>query len=171
MERPKEIVRRGCDALSYLYRGDAEEPELYAIWLAQLQERVPAGGAVLESLVSTSASCRSSALAASSRRQDSSAPTPPRSAFRVPRLTRSSICTRSSTCRWTRNHHCWAGSAAGCDLEDSGHHRTLGVDRDRGSLAGWGGSDVVEPRRRSDLPRLDRAGWPVGCRTGGHLRG
>jgi SAM-dependent methyltransferase len=48
MERPKEIVRRGYDALSYLYRGDAEEPELYAIWLAQLQERVPAGGAVLD---------------------------------------------------------------------------------------------------------------------------
>jgi SAM-dependent methyltransferase len=48
MEGPKEIVRRGYDALSYLYRGDAEEPELYAIWLAQLQERVPAGGAVLD---------------------------------------------------------------------------------------------------------------------------
>lgn len=48
MERPKEIVRRGYDALSYLYRGDAEEPELYATLLAQLQERVPAGGAVLD---------------------------------------------------------------------------------------------------------------------------
>jgi 2-polyprenyl-3-methyl-5-hydroxy-6-metoxy-1,4-benzoquinol methylase len=48
MERPTEIVRRGYDALSYRYRGDAEEPELYATWLAQLQERVPAGGAVLD---------------------------------------------------------------------------------------------------------------------------
>jgi 2-polyprenyl-3-methyl-5-hydroxy-6-metoxy-1,4-benzoquinol methylase len=48
MDPPKDIVRRGYDALSYLYRGDAEEPERYAAWLAQLQERVPAGGAVLD---------------------------------------------------------------------------------------------------------------------------
>jgi 2-polyprenyl-3-methyl-5-hydroxy-6-metoxy-1,4-benzoquinol methylase len=45
---PKEIVRRGYDALSYRYRGDAEEPAWYATWLAQLQERVPAGGAILD---------------------------------------------------------------------------------------------------------------------------
>ena len=45
---PKEIVRRGYDALSYLYRGDTEEPDHYATWLAQLQERVPTGGAVLD---------------------------------------------------------------------------------------------------------------------------
>ena len=45
---PKEIVRRGYDALSYRYRGDAEEPARYATWLAQLQERVPAGGAILD---------------------------------------------------------------------------------------------------------------------------
>jgi SAM-dependent methyltransferase len=38
----------GLDALSYLYRGDNEEPEFYATWLAQLLERVPAGGAVLD---------------------------------------------------------------------------------------------------------------------------
>jgi Methyltransferase domain len=48
MDPRKDIVRRGCDALSYLYRGDAEEPELYATWLAQLHERVPAGGSVLD---------------------------------------------------------------------------------------------------------------------------
>jgi SAM-dependent methyltransferase len=45
---PKEIVRRGYDALSYRYRGDSEEPRQYATWLAQLRERVPAGGAVLD---------------------------------------------------------------------------------------------------------------------------
>jgi SAM-dependent methyltransferase len=45
---PKDIVRRGYDALSYLYRGDSEEPEQYAAWLALLRERVPAGGAVLD---------------------------------------------------------------------------------------------------------------------------
>ena len=45
---PKEIVRRGYDALSYRYREDAEEPARYATWLEQLLERVPAGGAVLD---------------------------------------------------------------------------------------------------------------------------
>src|SRR5919107_6151239 len=45
---PKEIVRRGYDALSYRYRGDAEAPAEYATWLGQLRERVPAGGAVLD---------------------------------------------------------------------------------------------------------------------------
>jgi len=45
---PKEIVRRGYDALSYRYRGDAEAPARYATWLGQLQERVAAGGAVLD---------------------------------------------------------------------------------------------------------------------------
>jgi SAM-dependent methyltransferase len=48
MDPRKDIVRRGYDALSYLYRGDAEEPEVYAAWLARLQARVPAGGAVLD---------------------------------------------------------------------------------------------------------------------------
>ena len=45
---PKEIVRRGYDALSYRYRGDAEAPAEYATWLGQLQERVRAGGAMLD---------------------------------------------------------------------------------------------------------------------------
>jgi SAM-dependent methyltransferase len=45
---PKDIVRRGYDALSYLYRGDTEEPEHYATWLTQLRERVPAGGTILD---------------------------------------------------------------------------------------------------------------------------
>jgi hypothetical protein len=45
---PKDVVRRGYDALSYRYRGDTEEPEPYATWLARLRERVPAGGAILD---------------------------------------------------------------------------------------------------------------------------
>jgi 2-polyprenyl-3-methyl-5-hydroxy-6-metoxy-1,4-benzoquinol methylase len=46
---PKDIVRRGYDTLSYLYRGDTEAPEQqYATWLTQLQERVPGGGAILD---------------------------------------------------------------------------------------------------------------------------
>jgi SAM-dependent methyltransferase len=45
---PKEIVRRGYDEVSHRYRGDADEPAFYASWLAQLRERVPAGGAVLD---------------------------------------------------------------------------------------------------------------------------
>jgi 2-polyprenyl-3-methyl-5-hydroxy-6-metoxy-1,4-benzoquinol methylase len=48
MDPPKDVVRRGYDALSYRYRGDDEEPERYGTWLAQLRERVPAGGAVLD---------------------------------------------------------------------------------------------------------------------------
>jgi SAM-dependent methyltransferase len=45
---PKDVVRRGYDALSYRYRGDTEEPEHYATWLARLRERVRAGGSVLD---------------------------------------------------------------------------------------------------------------------------
>jgi hypothetical protein len=45
---PKDVVRRGYDALSYRYRGDADEPERYATWLARLKQRVPAGGAILD---------------------------------------------------------------------------------------------------------------------------
>jgi SAM-dependent methyltransferase len=48
VESPKDVVGRGYDALSYRYRGDADAPEHYATWLAQLQERVPPGGAVLD---------------------------------------------------------------------------------------------------------------------------
>jgi SAM-dependent methyltransferase len=45
---PKDVVRRGYDALSHRYRSDTEEPEPYATWLARLRERVPAGGAILD---------------------------------------------------------------------------------------------------------------------------
>jgi 2-polyprenyl-3-methyl-5-hydroxy-6-metoxy-1,4-benzoquinol methylase len=45
---PREIVRRGYDALSYRYRADDAGEGHYAGWLAGLRERVPAGGAVLD---------------------------------------------------------------------------------------------------------------------------
>ncbi len=48
MPDPKEIVRRGYDALSYLYRRDAEEPAEYAPWVTSLRSRIPAGGNVLD---------------------------------------------------------------------------------------------------------------------------
>lgn len=45
---PKEIVRRGYDALSYRYRADDADEGRYAAWLATLRARVPAGGSVLD---------------------------------------------------------------------------------------------------------------------------
>jgi SAM-dependent methyltransferase len=45
---PKDVVRRGYDALSNRYRGDREEPAFYAGWSRQLRERVPDAGAVLD---------------------------------------------------------------------------------------------------------------------------
>jgi SAM-dependent methyltransferase len=48
MGAPKDVVRRGYDALSCRYRGDAEVPEHYATWVTRLRERVPAGGSVLD---------------------------------------------------------------------------------------------------------------------------
>ena len=45
---PREIVRRGYDALSYRYRADDAGPGGYAACLAALRERVPPGGAVLD---------------------------------------------------------------------------------------------------------------------------
>jgi SAM-dependent methyltransferase len=43
-----ELVRKGYDALSYLYRGDDAGPGRYAPWLASLQDRLPARAAVLD---------------------------------------------------------------------------------------------------------------------------
>jgi 2-polyprenyl-3-methyl-5-hydroxy-6-metoxy-1,4-benzoquinol methylase len=45
---PREVVRRGYDALSYRYRADAEFPDAYAPWISSLTGRVPAGGTVLD---------------------------------------------------------------------------------------------------------------------------
>jgi 2-polyprenyl-3-methyl-5-hydroxy-6-metoxy-1,4-benzoquinol methylase len=45
---PREIVRRGYDALSHRYRADDAGQGHYAAWLTTLRRRVPAGGAVLD---------------------------------------------------------------------------------------------------------------------------
>jgi len=45
---PREIVRRGYDALSYRYRADQAGEGGYAGWLDLLRERLPARGAVLD---------------------------------------------------------------------------------------------------------------------------
>ena len=45
---PREIVRRGYDALSYRYRADDAGEGGYAGWLAALRRRLPPGGAVLD---------------------------------------------------------------------------------------------------------------------------
>ncbi|HET6215308.1 MAG TPA: class I SAM-dependent methyltransferase [Micromonosporaceae bacterium] len=45
---PKQLVRAGYDAVSYRYRQDTDEPAEYLAWLADLRQRVPAGGTVLD---------------------------------------------------------------------------------------------------------------------------
>jgi 2-polyprenyl-3-methyl-5-hydroxy-6-metoxy-1,4-benzoquinol methylase len=45
---PTDIVRRGYDALSHLYRRDDEFPAEYATWMATLQQRLPDGARVLD---------------------------------------------------------------------------------------------------------------------------
>jgi SAM-dependent methyltransferase len=49
-ENPKEIVRQGYDAISYAYRGDAEDPhcQAYHAWLDELLPRLSPGDAILE---------------------------------------------------------------------------------------------------------------------------
>jgi len=48
LSRPKDVVRRGYDAVSERYRGDDEEPARYATWLADLSTRLPARASVLD---------------------------------------------------------------------------------------------------------------------------
>jgi SAM-dependent methyltransferase len=45
---PADIVRRGYDAVSHLYRRDTDAPAEYERWLAALQRRIPAGADVLD---------------------------------------------------------------------------------------------------------------------------
>jgi hypothetical protein len=45
---PRQLVRRGYDALSYRYRADDAEDGNYGPWLAALRTRIPAGAAVLD---------------------------------------------------------------------------------------------------------------------------
>jgi ubiquinone/menaquinone biosynthesis C-methylase UbiE len=43
-----DIVRRGYDELSYLYRADDDRPPLYMSWLAALNDRLPGPADVLD---------------------------------------------------------------------------------------------------------------------------
>jgi 2-polyprenyl-3-methyl-5-hydroxy-6-metoxy-1,4-benzoquinol methylase len=45
---PKDVVRRGYDAASRLYREDDAGDGRYGPWIVALRERIPAGGAVLD---------------------------------------------------------------------------------------------------------------------------
>jgi 2-polyprenyl-3-methyl-5-hydroxy-6-metoxy-1,4-benzoquinol methylase len=45
---PTEIVRWGYDDVSYRYRGDNDTPAEYVSWVAELIDRVPPPGAVLD---------------------------------------------------------------------------------------------------------------------------
>jgi 2-polyprenyl-3-methyl-5-hydroxy-6-metoxy-1,4-benzoquinol methylase len=45
---PTDIVRRGYDAVSHLYRRDADNPVEYRPWLAALQRHIPVGASVLD---------------------------------------------------------------------------------------------------------------------------
>jgi SAM-dependent methyltransferase len=43
-----DLVRRGYDAVSHLYRGDHDDPPGYAAWLTDLRERLPVTARVLD---------------------------------------------------------------------------------------------------------------------------
>jgi 2-polyprenyl-3-methyl-5-hydroxy-6-metoxy-1,4-benzoquinol methylase len=45
---PKDVVRRGYDAVSYLYRGDDDADGLRRDWVDRLGRRLPAGARVLD---------------------------------------------------------------------------------------------------------------------------
>lgn len=45
---PAEVVRRGYDAVSHLYRRDCDDPAEYAPWLTTLRRRLPASASVLD---------------------------------------------------------------------------------------------------------------------------
>jgi SAM-dependent methyltransferase len=47
-EDPKDVVRRGYDALSVRYDEEYGGETKYSAWLSELGERIPAGGAVLD---------------------------------------------------------------------------------------------------------------------------
>ena len=45
---PTDIVRHGYDAMSHLYRRDADNPAEYGPWLAALQRQIPVSASVLD---------------------------------------------------------------------------------------------------------------------------
>ncbi|MFC3997553.1 class I SAM-dependent methyltransferase [Nocardiopsis sediminis] len=45
---PKELVRRGYNAVSHRYRADDDRPDTHVEWAATLADRLPAGGRVVD---------------------------------------------------------------------------------------------------------------------------
>jgi SAM-dependent methyltransferase len=189
---PKDIVRRGYDALSYRYRGDTEEPEHYATWLAQLRERVPAGGAVLDlgcgcgvpltrDLAASGYEVTGVDLSAvqieRARRLVPAARFLHADAAQVgfPPSSFDAVVSLYALIHMPLDEQPSLLDRIGRWLPSGrvvpGHDRPPRVDRYRGRLAGRRGADVVEPCRCGDLPRLDRAGRPGGGRPGGRSRG
>ena len=150
MDPRKDVVRRGYDALSYLHRGHDEEPEHYATWVAQLQERVPTGGAVLDigcgcgvplarDLVASGDAVTGVDLSAVQiRRARQLVPTArfhhaDATQLRFPSSTFDAVvaCTRSSTYRWMSKQRCSTGRPlASTRRVAPGHHRAGRLDRE-----------------------------------------
>jgi SAM-dependent methyltransferase len=189
---PRDVVRRGYDALSYRYRGDSEEPEPYATWLAQLRERVPAGGAVLD----LGCGC-GVPLARDLAAGGYEVTGVDLSAVQVERARRLVPAGRFALADATRVGFPPSSFDAVVSLYALIHMpleeqppllgrigrwlrpggwllATTGQRAWTGTEDGWlgrGRADVVEPCRRGDLPGLDRAGRPGGGRPGGRSRG
>jgi hypothetical protein len=183
---PRQLVRRGYDALSYRYRADDAEDGNYGPWLAALRTRIPAGAAVLDLgcgngipvarhlaaaghavTGSISARCRSNAPGGWSRPRPSCTPTSPGSpAGSGVRRRGVPVCPyppapgrATAAAEPHRRLATTRGLAAG-------DHRPPGLDRRRGRLARWHRAHVVEPRRRSDLSGVAGGGRPAGHRPG-----
>jgi SAM-dependent methyltransferase len=178
---PKEIVRRGYDALSYRYRGDAEEPTRYATWVAQLRERVSAGGAILDLGCGCGVPLARDLAAGgyavtgvdlSAVQVERARELVPTARFlradatqvRFPAASFDAVVSLYALIHIPLEEQPALLGRIGRWLRPggwaAGHHRPAGLDRVRERLAGWRHADVVEPCRRRDLPAVDRAGRP-----------
>jgi SAM-dependent methyltransferase len=179
---PKQLVRRGYDALSYRYRADDAEDGNYGPWLAVLGARIPDGAAVLDLGCGNGIPVARHLAAAghSVTGVDSSQVQIRRARRLVPaasflraditKLTLPAATFDAVVCLYTLIHlpleeqppllgriAGWLRSG-GWLLATTGHR---GLDRRRGRLARWHGAHVVEPRRRSYLPGVAAGGRPA----------
>ncbi len=180
-EDPKDVVRRGYDAVSVRYDEEYGGEAKYQPWLSELRERIRAGGAVLD------LGCGSGLPVA----RDLTA-----AGYRVTGVDISPVQIRRARelvpeARFIRGDVAAVGfspasfdavvsffalihlplvdqprcAGQGRDLAAArrivrGHDWLLGMDGHRGGLAGRRRSDVVEPRRRGHVPVLDQGGRP-----------
>ena len=174
------------------YRGDTEEPEHYPTWLAQLRERVPAGGAVLDlgcgcgvplardlaargyevtgvdlSAVQVERARRLVPAARFLHADATQVRFPPSSLDAVVSLYALIHLPLNEQPPLLERIGRWL-HPGGWFLATTGHRAWTGTED---GLAGRRGADVVEPCRCGDLPRLDRTGRPGGRRPGGRCRG